>query len=213
MANRAVCALAMLLFVCVAAPRGAHADLCGSIPGNLVANCGFETGDFTDWTLSGNEGFTGVTGLFGSTPPNSGNYQAYFGAVGSDTMVTQQPLSTIAGEDYSVTFYLANLGGTPNDFSAYLGGMLLTSFINASPFGYTEYTFTDVVPGANAGITFDLRQDPSYFLLDDISVVATGNFAVTPEPSSLMLIGLGLLMVVAIVGTRKSWFVCGGLGA
>ena len=49
------------------------ADVCQT-PANLVVNCGFETGDFTGWTQSGNTGFTGVsTGIYAY----SGNYGAF----------------------------------------------------------------------------------------------------------------------------------------
>ena len=34
-------------------------SLCDSIAGNLVANCGFETGDFTGWTPGWHSGVAG----------------------------------------------------------------------------------------------------------------------------------------------------------
>ena len=37
-------------------------SICDSIAGNLVANCGFETGTFSSWTQSGNTDFTGTNG-------------------------------------------------------------------------------------------------------------------------------------------------------
>lgn len=43
-----------------------------------ITNGGFETGDFTGWTLGGNTGYTGVTGSYA----HSGNFGAYFGAGG-----------------------------------------------------------------------------------------------------------------------------------
>jgi len=52
-------------------------------------NCGFETGDFTGWTQSGNTGFTSVTGSFGGIAPNSGNFPACMGPVGSDGLLSQ----------------------------------------------------------------------------------------------------------------------------
>src|SRR5258707_4542450 len=33
---------------------------CARVAGNLVVNCGFETGDFTGWTRSGDQGFTSI---------------------------------------------------------------------------------------------------------------------------------------------------------
>ena len=44
----------------VAAPAFAQ-DACQSVSGNLVTNCGFETGDFTGWTPGGNFEFSSVT--------------------------------------------------------------------------------------------------------------------------------------------------------
>jgi hypothetical protein len=60
------------------------ASICSMVTGNLVGNCGFETGDFTDWTLAG--GLGGVNpnaGVEGQDPvdnlfPNSGDDQAWF---------------------------------------------------------------------------------------------------------------------------------------
>jgi len=55
----------------------AKADVCGSIAGNVVANCGFETGDFSGWTLSGNlQGGAPPNFYYGvdNTNPNSGSY-------------------------------------------------------------------------------------------------------------------------------------------
>jgi len=40
---------------------GAYPE-CTTLGGNLVANCGFETGDFTGWTLAGNTGGTLISG-------------------------------------------------------------------------------------------------------------------------------------------------------
>lgn len=52
-------------------------SLCDSIAGNLVANCGFETGDFTGWTPGGTRelqvtDFAAHTGNFGVVSPSVG---------------------------------------------------------------------------------------------------------------------------------------------
>src|SRR5215831_15760142 len=54
---------------------GLNGGTCAGVPGNIVANCGFETGDFTGWLQSGDPSFTGVrTDPFGIGFPNSGAY-------------------------------------------------------------------------------------------------------------------------------------------
>src|SRR6266404_9344680 len=80
---------------------------------NLVSNGGFETGNFAGWSQQGNTGFTGVAGCFSSTCPHSGSFQAYFGPIGS-TGGINQTLATDAGSTYTVDFWLANDGGSPN---------------------------------------------------------------------------------------------------
>src|SRR5262249_48593705 len=62
------------------APGGVGSpSICDAIAGNLVTNCGFESGDFTGWTQTpasfGSDFFVGDGSLI-----NSGNFGAAFGA-------------------------------------------------------------------------------------------------------------------------------------
>ena len=57
---------------------------------NLISNLGFETGDFTGWSVSGP---ASVEGTVGSIAPHSGNFQAQLGSFGS----IGQTLATTAG--------------------------------------------------------------------------------------------------------------------
>ena len=41
-------------------PGYGQQSICDGVPGNLVTNCGFETGNFSGWTQGGNLGYTGV---------------------------------------------------------------------------------------------------------------------------------------------------------
>jgi hypothetical protein len=67
---------------------------------NLVLNPGFETGNFDDWTRSGNLGATAVnTGGYA----HSGTYGAALGPVGSDGFLTQD-ITTIPGDLYDISF-------------------------------------------------------------------------------------------------------------
>jgi hypothetical protein len=167
------------------------ASICDAIAGNLVANCGFETGDFTDWTQSGNTGFTGVTGGYYA---NSGNYGAYLGPVGSDGDLSQT-IGTSAGT-YQLQFWLNSDGSTPNDFAATVNGNTLFSVTDLPAQGYTEYTYDFVATGPS-DLTFSFRNDPGYLGLDDISVVST-----VPEPTSVMWL-IAMLPIVAFVLRRR----------
>lgn len=177
----------------VASPVWAAPSICDNTPGNLVFNCGFENGNFSGWTRSGNLGFTGVT----SSAPyvNSGTYGAFLGPVGSDgglsqsiwgntwTFVFRQDPAYWGLDDFVITFagscglgcalyngsfYLYNAGGSPNDFTVLLNGNDVgPDLVNAGGFPYTQY------------VGFGFR----------------GN---TPEPSSLILMGSGLLGLVGV---------------
>jgi hypothetical protein len=142
----------------------------GSAPGgNLVTNGGFETGDLSGWTNSGNAGFTTVA----SDHVHSGAYATDLGPVGSDGSLRQN-IATIAGEHYTLDFWLANDGGSPNDFSVSWNSSTLPPFplVNANSQTYTEYTYNLIATGTSTPLEFDFRQDPAYWHLDDISVTA-----------------------------------------
>jgi hypothetical protein len=106
-------ALALLALLSVAAiPLSAGpVSICDGVVGNLVTNCGFETGVFAPWIWTGNTGATGVTTGYAY----SGTYGAQLGPVGSDGFLTQT-LPTVAGT-VNLSFYLMSPGGTTNDFN------------------------------------------------------------------------------------------------
>src|SRR5208283_5928083 len=71
---------------------------------NLVVNGGFETGDFTDWTVTGGGNFVDDGSSSGITP-HTGNYVAEFGASGEIDYLSQT-LSTTHGASYLLSFWL-----------------------------------------------------------------------------------------------------------
>lgn len=164
----------------------------------LVSNGGFETGDFTDWTLGGNTGFTGVGGNFSGVDPASGAYQGYFGAVGSTTSL-DQTIATTDGGSYTFSFDLYDFGGAPNSFSANFGSTNVVSLTDDPGMPYTHYSFTVLAQGPSTDVNFTIRQDPSYYLLDNVSVQGG-----VPEPMSWALMITGFFGAGAALRRRRT---------
>lgn len=192
----------------------AHAaSVCDSTSGNVVTNCGFESGSFSGWSVTGNlQG--GIGGNYVGVDngnPNSGTYEAYFGAQSAyyqsndQTGAVYGPPTTLSqtvaaqgGQYYEVSFYLDNNGcsvsdgdcpGYHNYFDASFDGVPLTTQFDQTYSGsYDEYVF--VVPTTAGGynsnlLKFDFTNDDDYFYFDDVSVNSLG---ATPEPASLLLV-------------------------
>jgi hypothetical protein len=138
----------------------------------LVQNGGFETGDFTGWTQSGNTGYTTVSS--GSSQfAHSGTYGARMGPVGSLGYLSQT-LPTVAGQNYLLSLWLdsPNTSGTltPNEFSVLWNGSKIFDQLNIGKIGWTNLQFVVTATSSSAVLQFGFRDDPYYLGLDDISV-------------------------------------------
>lgn len=148
-------------------------------PTNLIVNPGFETGDFTGWTQSGDTGFTFVNAA--RPVVHSGRYGALLGPNG--TGVLEQVFAAPPDAVLALGFWLRNLASATNFFSAALNGTELLTISNETAFDYTEYRFvaTGSASGCNT-LTFAARHGLSYFALDAVFVVV----ASAPAPAALM---------------------------
>jgi hypothetical protein len=162
---------------------------------NLVLNPGFETGDFINWSVSG-DGIA-IDNVF----PNTGCCDAALTATTTDpdAGVLSQILSTEAGKSYTLSFAVLDEAGFNGDtFTVQFGAFNATiTGDEAAPPGdlpslYTAMTFivpaADIVSGPTV-LSFKGFNDPSLGIdwnLDNVSVTA----AAVPEPATWILLAL-----------------------
>jgi hypothetical protein len=164
---------------------------------NQIVNGDFETGDFSGWTTSIDPTWDGVD----NQNPQSGSFAAYFGNP-SGTSSIAQTLATVGGQTYHVEFWLANEAdpngvSTPNSFEFDWGGTPQLILVDAGAFGYKNYAFNLLAPGAATTLSFSFSHTPAFWDLDTVSAAAV------PEPATSALALAGLLVVAAGVGRAR----------
>jgi hypothetical protein len=190
--------------LCFALPG--FADICGTTPGNIVANCGFENGIYSstigastnnsvpiDWTPNAGydlePSFNNVTSFSnsGSAGLSIGNYD--YQPVPS----LSQTLTDISSAAYSGSLFVAYGGGVGGDSGAFfdvlINGATVLALDDTATYPYARYTFNFTGTGSDV-LTIEGNTNPSEWYADDI-VVTT---AATPEPQ------FGFLMAGVMLG-------------
>lgn len=139
---------------------------CDMQPGNLVMNCGFETGSFPPWVRSGDPSFTGID----APSRHSGNFGLDTGPVSSLGFI-EQNLVTVPGQAYDLSFWLRN-SGSPNRYQVSWNGTVVRDVSNVPDFPYMQISIPNLVAtGTSTNLKFGFFNPPDYFWFDDVVVV------------------------------------------
>ncbi len=142
------------------------------LPPELVQNGGFETGNFTGWTLNGIGGtYNFVTNSSWYFAPNSGTYLALLGQTGLPLGTLSQTLATSAGQLYLLSLWYNSPDGlTPNEFSVSWNGTKIFDQSNIGAIGWTHLQYLLTATGPATVLQFGFRDDQTWLGLDDVSV-------------------------------------------
>lgn len=190
---------------------------------NIVQDPGFElspgspsTGGFSAvWTLNPPAGTgpgqqlsnVGTNPAFAHSGNNHANLEFSQGA--STAMASlSQTLTTVAGQTYNLSFWLANYVALPtNLFQVYINGVLLAtnpSALMSPPFPadgvYRQVTGSFAATGTSTLLEFRYHHDQDFWYLDDVSVARAA--ATVPEGGASLWIAAPLLAGLCLIHLR-----------
>jgi hypothetical protein len=203
--------LAFWASLCLALPG--LPDNCATIPGNLVANCGFEDGTYTStipglqyqnsdpsvpnfWRADPNfiEGYVDSNGEVGDVTTISGTDYLSIGTVnfGSLATLSSTGFTTVSGLTYDGSLYIEGSGTFIVTFDDDFSNPVL--FLDS---GAGLYSFSFVGGGAEE-LTLGALGGPWY--VDDIVIAAASE---VPEPHTTFLIPVAVIACLLWLSRRR----------
>jgi len=153
---------------------------------NLLTNPGFETGDYTGWTIDSQSIYMAVN----TVDPHSGSYALQIGATTADGDQIHQTVADTSGANYVVSFWAVNVDAGSGEDAVHVSYDGNTLY-NADPGGaYAQFSFNVVGTGSDT-VTIAGWNSPSYSYVDDVSMAAP-----VPEPASMAALGIGVLALI-----------------
>ncbi len=167
---------------------------------SFIPNGGFETGDFTAWTLnSAGSPYNFVTNFLTYNigtrrhPTNiainahSGSYFAALAGIGSQANLSQT-LPTATGQKYLISLWMDSPDGeTPNEFSVSWNGGTLFDQVNLPELGWTNLQFIVTAAGGSTVLQIGTRDDFTWLALDDVTVRPGFAPAISTQPTPASL--------------------------
>src|SRR5262249_33737351 len=141
--------------------------LCGGARarGDYVTNGGFETGDFTGWSQSGD-----TSGIFVSPSAAFAGGQGGVGSTNGAMGFLSQTVTTPVGSPLDLAFFLAGDGSTPNEIQVSFGGTLLLDQTNLLNPDFIAFKLTVTPTSANNVLEIGFRNDNGFFAIDDVAL-------------------------------------------
>ncbi|MGD0959392.1 MAG: carbohydrate binding domain-containing protein [Methylomonas sp.] len=173
----------------------ATTSICDSDPLNIVQNCGFETGDTTSWTQTGNWNttYSYVNSSADGVAANSGNYALYVGNYAyQDASGVSQTFTDTVGAQYQLSFWVEENGSNTSAgtqlFTASVDGNVLFTLQDVAATPWTEYTVDFTGTGSDT-IAFSGYSNAGYNGLDDVSADVISSSVPEPAMAVMWLFG------------------------
>ena len=163
--------------------------------GNIVQNPGFETGDFTNWSVYG----WSTT----SETAHSGSWSAVTGCVGTPlSCYVSQILTTVPSISYDFSVWVQEDGGPTSELMIQWGGVTVADFLNPAnntyPDTWVQLTVSSLLAtGGATELRIYGRQDPANILIDDVVVNPESGGGV-PEPATAGFAAAGLVALALV---------------